>query len=160
MPIPIIRPNFEFWPRQFQVKLCSMAYNFIEDVNIMLTRQSNIDLLCSKTWGKRGIHYLSLVVRKPAFCICENKDADQLHSNCCAFVFAIRIVPSLYFLNPKFQASSHLVWLHSPVCVEPGRKLRRPIFSERGSFVSYVCSRHSCRYCTHASIHNLCLEQK
>ena len=28
--------------------------------------------------------YLSLVVRKPAFCICENKDADQLHSNCAA----------------------------------------------------------------------------
>ena len=26
--------------------------------------------------------YLSLVVRKPAFCICENKDADQLRGNC------------------------------------------------------------------------------
>ena len=24
---------------------------------------------------------LSLVMRKPAFCICENKDADQLRSN-------------------------------------------------------------------------------
>ena len=24
--------------------------------------------------------HMSLVVRKPAFCICENKDADQLHS--------------------------------------------------------------------------------
>ena len=24
---------------------------------------------------------LSLVVRKPAFCICENKDADQLRGN-------------------------------------------------------------------------------
>ena len=23
-------------------------------------------------------------MRKPAFCICENKDADQLHSNCAA----------------------------------------------------------------------------
>ena len=28
--------------------------------------------------------YLSLVMRKPAFCICENKDADQLRSNCAA----------------------------------------------------------------------------
>ena len=27
---------------------------------------------------------LSLVVRKPAFCICENKDADQLRTNYCA----------------------------------------------------------------------------
>ena len=24
---------------------------------------------------------LSRIVRKPAFCICENKDADQLHGN-------------------------------------------------------------------------------
>ena len=51
-----------------------------------------------------------------------------------AFVFAILIVQSLYFLNPKFQASSHLVWLHSLVCVRPGRKPRRPVFSHRGSY--------------------------
>ena len=25
--------------------------------------------------------YMSLVMRKPAFCICENKDADQLRGN-------------------------------------------------------------------------------
>ena len=48
--------------------------------------------------------------------------------------FATRIVQSLYFLNMKLQASSHLLWLHSPVCVRPGRKPQRPIFSERGSF--------------------------
>ena len=51
-----------------------------------------------------------------------------------AFVFATRIVQSFYFLNPKFQASSHLVWLYSPVCVGPGRKPRRPVFSQRGSY--------------------------
>ena len=51
-----------------------------------------------------------------------------------AFVFAVRIEQPLYFLNPKFQASSHLLWLYSPVCVGPGRKPRRPVFSERGSF--------------------------
>ena len=28
--------------------------------------------------------HMSLVMRKPAFSICENKDADQLHSNCAA----------------------------------------------------------------------------
>ena len=27
------------------------------------------------------IYYLSLVMRKPAFCICKNKDADQLRGN-------------------------------------------------------------------------------
>ena len=52
-----------------------------------------------------------------------------------AFVFTIRIVQSLYFLNPKFQASRHLLWLCSPVCVGPGRKPRRPVFSGRGSYV-------------------------
>ena len=29
----------------------------------------------------KWLTYLSRVVRKPAFCICENKDADQLHGN-------------------------------------------------------------------------------
>ena len=29
-------------------------------------------------------HQMSLVMRKPDFCICENKDADQLRSNCAA----------------------------------------------------------------------------
>ena len=106
---------------------------------------------------------MSRVVRKPAFRICENKDADQLrgereadqrlcfrytdttipllskseisslklHSLGCvaktkalisfaftarlisAFVFATRILQSLYFLNPKFQASSCTAWVVS-----------------------------------------------
>ena len=45
---------------------------------------------------------------KPTICIGENKDADQLRSNCeadHAFVFATRIVEFLFYLNPKFQAS-------------------------------------------------------
>ena len=67
---------------------------------------------------------------KPAFCICENKVTAKLVS---AFVFATRIVQSLYLLHPKCQASSHLLWLYIPVCVGPGRKPRRPVFSQRGS---------------------------
>ena len=51
-----------------------------------------------------------------------------------AFVFATWIIQSLYFLNPKFRASSHLQWLPSLVCVSPGQKPRRPVFSERGSY--------------------------
>ena len=75
-------------------------------------------------------------MRKPAFCICENKVADQcavIVHLISAFAFAIRIVQSLYYLNPKFQTSSHLLWLYSLVCVGLGRKPRRPIFSQRGS---------------------------
>ena len=54
-----------------------------------------------------------------------------------AFVFATDIVQSLFFLITKFQASSHFLWLYSPVCVGPGRKSRRPVFSQRGSMYYY-----------------------
>ena len=76
-------------------------------------------------------------MRKPVICICENKDADQLCRTAqliSAFVFTTQIVQSLYLLNPKFQASSYLLWLYSRVCVRPCRKPRRPVFSKRGSY--------------------------
>ena len=86
---------------------------------------------------KTCFFHMSFVVRKPAFCIRENKDADQLRGNreadqrlCFRY-----IVQFLYFLNPKFQASNHLMWLYSLVCVGPGWKPRRPVFSQRGSYV-------------------------
>ena len=51
--------------------------------------QKNMQMLCGKTFFffkvmNAPMHvrrYLSLVVRKPAFCICENKDTDQLRGN-------------------------------------------------------------------------------
>ena len=39
-----------------------------------------------------------------------------------AFVFTTRVVQFIFFLNPKFQASSHLLRLHRPDCVGPVRK--------------------------------------
>ena len=70
---------------------------------------------------------------KPTICIGENKGADQLRGNLeadqrvtakliSAFVFATPIVQFLLYLTPKFQASSLLLCLYSPVCVGPGRK--------------------------------------
>ena len=59
-------------------------------------------------------------MRKLDFGICENKYADQLAviaQLISAFVFATRIAQSLYFLNPKFQASNHLLRMYSPVYV-------------------------------------------
>ena len=52
-------------------------------------------------------------MRNPAFCICENKSADQLQCNRVAYQrlcfthidSAIPILP-----NPKFQVSSYLLW--------------------------------------------------
>ena len=79
---------------------------------------------------------MSLVMRKSAFACAKTKTqiscavTAQLIS---AFVFATRIEQSLDILNPKYQASSHLLWLISPACVGPGRKPRRPVFPKRGS---------------------------
>ena len=72
-----------------------------------------------------GLFQMSRIVRKPDFCLCE-----KLIS---AFVFATRIVQFLFYLNPKFQASRSFLSLYRPVCVGPGRKPRRPVFSLRGS---------------------------
>ena len=80
---------------------------------------------------------MGLVLRKRLFAYAKTKTQISFAVTAkliSAFVFATRIVQSLYFLNPKFQVSSHLVWLYSPVCVEPVPKPRRPVFSERGSY--------------------------
>ena len=82
--------------------------------------------------------YMSHVVRKPGFFAYAKTKAQTIFAVTAklisAFVFATRILQSLYFLNPKFQASTHLLWLYSPVCVGPGQKPRRPVFSQRGSY--------------------------
>ena len=59
------------------------------------------------------------------------------------FVFVTRIVQFVFFLNPNFQASSLLQRLYRPVCVGPGRKSRRPVFSRRGSYLVHV---HCCLF--------------
>ena len=64
---------------------------------------------------------------KPTICICKNKDADLLRGNreaklISAFVFATWIVQFLFYLNPKFQASSSVLCLYRPVCVGPVQK--------------------------------------
>ena len=94
-------------------------------IRLLLLEQSYQSLHCLPS-------HMSRIVRKPAFCICENKDATAKLIS--AFVFATWIVQSLYFLNLKFQESSHLLYLYSPVCVGPGRKPRRPVFSQLGSY--------------------------
>ena len=85
-------------------------------------------------------------MRKPDFCLCESKGADQLRSNISEFIFATRILQFPFFLNPKFQASSFLLRPYRSICVEPGRKPRSPGFSRRGLYshqlkYSTVCVR-------------------
>ena len=57
---------------------------------------------------------------KPAFCIGKNKDAYQLCGNRTAdqhLCFRFISIRSLYFINKKFEASTHPLWLYSPLCV-------------------------------------------
>ena len=80
------------------------------------------------------------VMRKPFFAYAKTKTQISFAVTAkliSAFVFATQIIQSLYFLHPKFQACRHLLWLYSPVYVRPGRKPRRPVFSERGSYHWY-----------------------
>ena len=72
-------------------------------------------------------------MRKPAFCICENKDADQLRSKCAADQrLCFRYLDSTTPLLPKSEISS---LYPSSVAVQHGlrRKPRRPVFSQRSS---------------------------
>ena len=74
---------------------------------------------------------MSLVMRTPAFCICEKQrrtEADQR----LYFCYIDSTIP-LLIIN-EFQASSHLLWQYSPVYVGPGRKPLRLVFSQRGSY--------------------------
>ena len=81
---------------------------------------------------------MSRCTRKPTIHICGNQGADQIS----AFVFATRIVQSLFFLYLKFQASSLLLWLYRPVCVRPGRN-QNCWFSHAPAHI-YFCLRAVC----------------
>ena len=74
------------------------------------------------------------------FAYAKNKGADQLCGNCTAdqvLCFTTWIVQSLNFLNPKFQVYSQLLWLYSLVCVGPGWKSRRQLFSQHSSYKTW-----------------------
>ena len=126
------------------------AFQYIQELTIqpralhvrVISTPSYIPLLYSKTGIYRGIHFfLFLLYNIDCGYSFEPAVTAKLIS---AFVFATWIVQFLFYLNPKFQASSHLLWLHSPVCVGPGRKPRRPVFSERGSYnkisITHLCN--------------------
>ena len=66
----------------------------------------------------KGFYHMSLVLRKPVFCICENKDADQLRSNCAADQrLCLRHTDSTIPLLPKSEISRPYP---SSVPVKPG----------------------------------------
>ena len=67
-------------------------------------------------------------MRKPAFCICENKGTDQLRG----YRAADQRLCFRYMDNTIL-----LLGLYSPVCIRPGREPGRQVFLRR-------CSEDSC----------------
>ena len=59
------------------------------------------------------------------------------------FVFATRIVQSLYFPNKKFHASSCLLLPCSPICVRPSRKPHCWFSHEAAHLATTLFSYHS-----------------
>ena len=72
-------------------------------------------------------------MRKQRGC-CGNSAADS------DFVITTWIVQFLYFLNPKFQASCHLLELYSLVSVIPHWKPQRQVFSQCCSYKFQILS--------------------
>ena len=89
-----------------------------------------------------SLDYLSLVMRKRAFCICENKDADQLRSNCAADQrLCFRYTDTNIPLLPKSEISS--LW-PSSVAVQPGLCRTRSETSKTGFLTTRpIYLRHS-----------------
>ena len=71
-------------------------------------------------------------MRKPAFCIYDNKGADQ-HGNCTAdqrLHYRDSAIPLLLKSDiSSLLPSSDFLWLYSLVCIGPGRKPQRQVFS-------------------------------
>ena len=108
-----------------KVKIISLPYIFQALYDLCFTRPS-YQVSVHRTNGPL-VKVLRLESRheKPAHCICENKDADQLHGDhaadqCLCFHYK----DSTNLQLPKFyiQASSHLLRLLSSECVGPDRK--------------------------------------
>ena len=89
---------------------------------------------------------MSHVMRKLAFCKCENKGAVTVLL-ISAFIYTTKIVQSLFFLNPKFQASSHLLWLYSPVCVSDQVGNPKDRFYHDGAHMYSIFSACQCQLC-------------
>ena len=78
---------------------------------------------------------MSRVIRKPTFCICENKDADQLRGNHeCDQRLCFHFIDSTIPLLPKSEISS---LQPSSVAAQPGLCQTR---SETRAFVNSQCS--------------------
>ena len=118
---------------QIDDRLCNLVLT-LAVMKLLLSLKVCMKKTCpQKVWLKQACFYMSLVMRKPAFAYAKTKMQISFAVTAkliSAFVSATQIVQFLFFLNLKFQASNHLLWPYSLVCVRPGRRPRRPVFSQ------------------------------
>ena len=88
--------------------------------------------------------YINLVMRKPALCMCENKDANQLRSNCAADQhLCFRNIDSTIPLLSEFEISS---LQSSSVTAQPGL-FRTRLETPKPGFLTtrlILCYDHTC----------------
>ena len=64
----------------------------------------------------------------------SRRPAVQLADHRLRFLLQVKMVQFLFFLGPKIQAYSLLLWLYYLVCVRPGWKPLKQVFTSCGSF--------------------------
>ena len=81
---------------------------------VLIYATSTCDVINEPPHGKTNNLHRQKQRRRSVQISRSNCEADH------AFVFATQIVQPLFYLKPKFQASSLLLRLYRPVCVGPG----------------------------------------
>ena len=86
---------------------------------------------------KHNMHHFTNLLTHIIIIIISTILHTNKHFNCTAnqhvFVFFFTIVQFLFYLNQNFQASSIVLLLYRPVCVRPGGKPQRAVYSHPGS---------------------------
>ena len=90
---------------QLHRRICTFVFALCKN-SFFMTRFKPVFSL-RLTFLPSHVPQLSLFMRKPAFCICENKDPDQLRSNCAADQrLCCRFTNSTLRLLPKSEIIS------------------------------------------------------
>ena len=83
--------------------VCNICFS----VNIYFSKFFDIFKICYDHNRITLNKQVSRIMRKPTFCICKNKDADQLRGNCKADQrLCFRFIDSTIPLLPKYEISS------------------------------------------------------
>ena len=119
-------------------QICKATWEII----LIFSQQNPVfqyDFMYSVHYNMQSTLYLSLFMRKPAFCIMRNKDADQLRGNREADQrFCFRYKDSTIPLLPKFEISS---LLPSSVSIQPGLCRTRSETPKMGFLITrLICS--------------------